>query len=56
MTSRRLPRTRGYPKCLVWGGEQGAGNPEAHPRRAATVPYPAPTGMGAGPERGPRHR
>lgn len=21
MTSRRLPRTRGYPKCLVWGGE-----------------------------------
>lgn len=40
MTSCRLPRTGGYPECLVWGEELGTGNTQPHPHHAATVPCP----------------
>lgn len=38
MTSCRLPRTEGYPKCLVRGGELGPRSKQPHLHHAATVP------------------
>ena len=50
------PTDRGYPECLVRGGELGAWStkPPTHP--TATTPCPGPTRMGDGPENSPRHR